>query len=76
MPSSGQIVRVKVRAGSRKESFVDKTTHFEIAVKEPARENRANERVRTLLARHFKVAVSKVRFISGQRSPNKRLRIG
>jgi uncharacterized protein YggU (UPF0235/DUF167 family) len=74
MPNNGHI-RVKVRAGERKESFVEKATHFEITVKEPAQENQANDRVRALIARHFKIPVSKVRFVSGQRSPNKRLEI-
>jgi len=77
MPNSEvALVRVKVRAGARKESFVAKTpTSFEIAVKEPAEENRANDRVRALLARHFKTGVPKIRFVSGQRSPNKRFSI-
>lgn len=75
MPNSGKSIRVKVRAGARKESFVQKPTQFEISVKEPAEENRANDRVRELLARHFGVAIQKVRFEAGVRSPNKRFRI-
>lgn len=69
-------VRVKVRAGARKESFVEKREGiFEIAVKEPAEESRANARVIALLARHFRVAANKVRIVKGQRSPGKTLRV-
>jgi uncharacterized protein YggU (UPF0235/DUF167 family) len=75
MSNSTGIVRVKVRADARKESFVQKSTRFEISVKEPAEENRANERVRALLAQHFGVPIQKVRFEAGMRSPNKRFRI-
>lgn len=75
MRSSGNNVRVKVRAGARKESFLVKSTHLEIAVREPAHENRANDRVRTILARHFNTTLSNVRLVAGQRSTNKRFEI-
>lgn len=72
----GVLVRVKVRAGARKESFVEKAaTSFEIAVKEPAEDNRANDRVRALLARHFKVATQKLTIVTGQRSSRKTIRL-
>lgn len=73
MPSSeGKIVRVKVRAGARKESFVEKEPgSFEIAVKEPAEDNRANRRVIELIVRRFGVPASSVRIRTGARSPRK-----
>jgi uncharacterized protein (TIGR00251 family) len=74
--NSGTLVRAKVRAGARKESFQAKSeTVFEISVKEPAEENRANARVVALIARHFRVAAIKVRIVKGQRSPGKTLRV-
>jgi len=74
--SEGLLIRAKVRAGARKESFQIKSeTAFEIAVKEPAEENRANARVVQLVARHFRVASNKVRIVKGQRSPGKTLRV-
>jgi uncharacterized protein (TIGR00251 family) len=69
-------VRVKVRAGARKESCVEKQEGvFEISVKEPAEKNRANARVVELIARHFRVAAREVRIVKGQRSPGKMLRV-
>lgn len=74
--NSGILVRAKVRAGARKESFVAKAeTVFEISVKEPAEENRANARIIELIARHFRVPAHKVRIVKGLRSPGKTLRI-
>ena len=65
-------IRVKVTPGARRESF-EKTsiTEFKCNVKERAENNMANTRVRQLVARHFKMPVSAVRFISGTRSANK-----
>lgn len=72
----GILIRVHVRAGARKESFVARTeTQFDVSVKEPAEDNQANDRVRTLLARHFKVAPQKLTIVTGQRSPRKTIRL-
>jgi uncharacterized protein YggU (UPF0235/DUF167 family) len=71
MPQSEHIIRVKVRAGARKESFVEKGGGFEAAVKEPAEQNRANARVIELLARHLSIPPKRIRIIAGHRSPNK-----
>lgn len=66
-------VRVKVFPGSKKESIsVGKNGVLSISVKEPAEENRANTRVRELLARHFGVTERSVRMETGRRSPTKR----
>lgn len=65
-------VRVKVTPDARREKMEElKTGVFVIAVKEPAEQNRANARVRELLARHFHVPVEKVRMRTGARSGSK-----
>ena len=65
-------IHVKVTAGARKESFVQKSEdHFEVSVREKAERNMANGRVLELVAEHFKVPVSKVRIVNGHRSPSK-----
>jgi len=72
----GVSVRVKVEAGARKEMLVQKGEHaFEIAVREKAERNEANERVRELIARRFLVNVSAVRISSGHRRKNKILSV-
>ena len=70
------LVRVRVKAGARKERFAELMEHsFDIAVKEKAERNEANNRVRTLIARHFHVPEKDVRVISGHRSARKTLRV-
>ena len=65
-------IRVKVKAGARKERLAElKSGKFEIDVKEKAEQNAANERVRTLIARHFHVASGNVPIISGPPPPTK-----
>ena len=65
-------IKVRVRAGAKKEELVEESkTHFIIAVKEPAEQNLANKRVIQLIALHFKVPAKQVRIISGHHSPSK-----
>jgi uncharacterized protein len=65
-------IKVKVTAGAKKEKFEQKSEElFEISVKEKAKQNMANERIRELLARHFGIIKGNVRIISGHRSPSK-----
>ena len=69
-----QYIHVKVTVGAKKESFKTKTkNHFEISVREKAERNMANIRVLELVAKYFKVSVSKVRIVNGHRHPSKLL---
>jgi len=65
-------IHVKVKAGVKKESFVQKTKDsFLVSVKEKAERNMANARVLELIAEHFKVSISRVRIINGHKHPSK-----
>lgn len=67
-------LHVKVTAGARKESLVQKSEdHFEISVKEKAERNLANTRVLELVAEHFQIPINKVRIINGHTHPSKLL---
>jgi uncharacterized protein YggU (UPF0235/DUF167 family) len=69
-----QYIHVKVSAGAAKESFIKKSEdHFEIAVKQKAERNLANNRILQLVAEYFKVSQNKVRIINGHRHPSKLL---
>jgi uncharacterized protein (TIGR00251 family) len=70
-------VRVRVSPGAKRESFiqVDEKT-FSASVKEPAEQNRANDRVRELVADHFRMKAGRIKLISGHRSPQKVFDIG
>lgn len=68
------LVKVNVHAGARREKFSEKKPGlFDIVVREKAERNEANDHVRVLIARHYKVSVKAVRIISGARSPRKTL---
>lgn len=70
-------VRATVRPAARREKLeVIRPDAFEISVREKAERNEANERVRVLLARHFRVHTKAVKIVSGQRSSRKIFEIG
>ena len=67
-----QYLKVKVHAGEKKNRLEQKSPDsFEIWVKAPAQEGRANEAVRALLAQHLGVAENKLSLIKGATSPAK-----
>lgn len=69
-------VKVRVVAGAKKERVVrTDDTHFDIAVREPAAMNRANVRVREIVAAMFALPLGKVRIVSGHQSPSKILSV-
>lgn len=70
------IIVVKVEPGARREKVIVKSdASFEISVKEPAEGNRANDRVREILALHFGVTAKQIRFVSGARGRTKRFEV-
>ena len=69
------IVKVRVKAGAKRERMERMGEGFSVSVREPAERNEANTRVRELLAHFHKIPLSRVRFISGQRSPSKKFQI-
>ncbi|MDO8624350.1 MAG: DUF167 family protein [bacterium] len=69
-------IKASVHAGAKKEMFEKVSEdHFNISVKEPAKQNLANRRVCELVARHFKIPVAKVRIVNGHHSPSKLLSV-
>lgn len=74
-------VKVKLKAKTEQvkiadpKLFEDNTNHFEVFVKEPPLEGRANKRVVELLAEYFKIPPSKVKIIQGFKSKEKVLEI-
>lgn len=68
-------VKAKPSARSEKVEKVD-DTHFRVAVKEPAREGRANTAIAKALARNFDIAPSRVKLVRGAASRNKVVEVG
>ncbi len=67
-------IKVKATPGAKKESFEEeKKDVFRISVKEKAERNQANDRIRELIAKHFKVSLNAVRIVNGHRHPSKLL---
>ena len=65
-------IHVKVIAGAGKEKFTEKNKdHFEISVVQKAERNMANKKVIEIIARYFKVPITKVRIVNGYKHPSK-----
>lgn len=70
------LVRVKVKAGTRREKFIElMEDSFVVEVREEAERNQANNRMRTLIAQHFHVPLRDVTIVSGHKSPRKTIRV-
>lgn len=67
-------VRVKPNSKIEKVEQID-TTHYKVAVKEPAKENRANWGVLRVLAKYFNIGSSAIKIVSGQASRDKIIEI-
>jgi uncharacterized protein (TIGR00251 family) len=63
-------VKVKLKAKTEQVKQID-PFHFEISVKEPPIEGRANEAVIRILAELFDIPKARLHIISGQTSRNK-----
>ena len=67
-----QYLKVKVHADEKKNKVVLKSPDtYEIWVKAPAQEGRANEAVRALLAQQLGIPQNKLSLIKGATSPSK-----
>lgn len=67
-----EYVKVKVHAGEKKNRWEQKAPDsFEVWVKAPAEQGRANQAVRTMLAAKLGVAENKLSLIKGATSPSK-----
>ncbi len=67
-------VKVKLRAKEARLIKID-DTHFEIAIKEPPIEGRANQAVIEIISDYLKIAKSRISIISGNTSRQKILEI-
>ncbi len=68
-------LRVRVTAGAKKETIEATERGFRISVREKAEENRANTRVRELIADELGVPLVRVRIVSGHHAPSKMITI-
>jgi len=64
-------IKVHVFPGSKREKLIEIGELFELYVKEKAEMNRANRRVREVIAEHFSVPKGNVRLLAGHRSTKK-----
>ncbi len=68
-------IKVIVTPGAKKESVREVGEALHLSVREPAEQNRANDRVREILAARAQVRVSQVRILTGHRSRSKMISI-
>jgi uncharacterized protein YggU (UPF0235/DUF167 family) len=65
-------IKVKVHAGEKKAKLLKKKEDsFEIRVKEPAEQGRANEAVKAALAAELKVPPNRLSLVKGATGPSK-----
>lgn len=64
-------IKVHVFPGSKREKLIKKDNIIKLYVKEKAEMNRANNRVREVIAEYFNVSEGAVHMLSGHRSPKK-----
>ena len=65
-------LKIRVTPGQKEESIErKKPDHWFVSVKEPAKQGRANIRVRSIIANELGVNLPQVRLISGHTSPSK-----
>lgn len=68
-------LKVFVTPGARREKVEEKGEMLVITVREPALGNRANERVRAIVARRLKVPLANVRILTGHHSRGKMISV-
>ncbi len=68
-------IKVFVTPGAKKERVEEKGEMLLISVREPAEQNRANDRVREIIAERAGVPVGKVRILTGHRSRSKMISV-
>ncbi len=71
----GMYIKVFVTPDAKRESVEERGETLVISVREPALQNRANDRVRGILAERFGKAIGKVRILTGHHSRGKMVSI-
>ncbi len=70
------LIHVKVHADSKEDVVIQKTdTSYDVHVREPAEQNRANSRMLDLMSRQFIVPRTRIKIVTGHHSPSKILEI-
>ncbi len=68
-------LKVSASPRSKREEVAEKGSTLLIKVREPAERNRANTRVREIVAERYGVPVSQVRIVNGHHSSSKLLSV-
>jgi uncharacterized protein (TIGR00251 family) len=69
------IIKAKVKTNAKNEKIVEKEDYWEISVKEPPIEGKANKRIIELLAKHLKIPKSRIEIKKGSKSKLKIIEI-
>lgn len=64
-------ISIRVKANSKKEFIKKEIDEYVVAVREPAREGKANEAVQSAVAEYFGVPRSRVQIVSGHTASRK-----
>jgi uncharacterized protein YggU (UPF0235/DUF167 family) len=70
------LIKVAVQAGAKKDQVIlKKEKEFLVETRQPAKEGKANQAVRLLLADYLGIPLNKIRLIRGRIQPHKIFRI-
>ena len=71
------LIRVKVRAGEKKETVVNKSEEqLAVSLVEKAERNLANKRLIEVLAEYYGLPENQIRIIRGHKTPSKIVSVG
>ncbi len=66
-----EYIKVTAKAGSREDSVSFKNGRYIVSTREPAENGRANDSVRSILARHLNVSQKSLSLVRGVDKPSK-----
>lgn len=70
------LIHVKVHADSKEDVVIQKTdTSYDVYVREPAEQNRANSRMLDLMSLQFIIPRTRIKIVTGHHSPSKIIEI-
>ncbi|MEI7749773.1 MAG: DUF167 domain-containing protein [Candidatus Moraniibacteriota bacterium] len=70
-------ISVRVKPNAKEETVIEQDDGgFIVSIKAPSREGKANARLPKVLAKHFGVAPSRIRIVSGAASRKKIVEVG
>lgn len=70
------LIRIRATPNAKRESVEEISSQIlQISVREPAKDNLANQRILEITGEFYEIPINKLRMISGHHSPTKKIQI-